>query len=381
MLVAVLNVGSATVKAALVEVDGDGSSVRWRGAHALEPRGGARAACAALLADLGGRQEQVEAVGHRVVHGGKRFTEPVRIDASVEEAIASLARLAPLHNPPALEGLRVAREGLPDRPMVAVFDTAFHAHRAPDSYRYPLPWDLSEELGLFRYGFHGIAHASLIEALAREERTRQGEIQAVTLQLGAGCSACAVADGHSIETSMGFSPLGGLPMATRSGDLDPGILVELLRSGLEPSGVEDLLSRQSGLLGMAGTSDLRAVLEAEANGDERAEVAVALFVRRIVALAGAYFTLLGGRGALVFGGGIGTHSAEIRRRVTEGMAAWNVLLDRDRNVSGATGRISADSSRPVYVFETDEETLIARSTERLLQSETNRKAEGALRAF
>jgi acetate kinase len=361
MLVAVLNVGSATVKAALVKVDRDATTVRWRSSRSIDPGSGAKASFAELLADLGNRKEHVAAVGHRVVHGGKRFTEPVLVDATVEEVIASLAPLAPLHNPVALEGVRVARAQFPGRPMVAVFDTAFHADRGPESLRYPLPWDLSEELGLFRYGFHGVAHSSLIESLAEAEDARRDETHAVTLQLGAGCSACAIENGRSIETSMGFSPLGGLPMATRTGDLDPAISLELLRRGYDPVEVEDLLTRRSGLLGMAGTADMREVLEAEAGGDERARVAVALFVRRVVSLTGAYLTLLKGRGALVFGGGIGTHSAEIRRRVTEGLATWNLELDSERNAAGAPGLISVVSSRPVYVFETDEETRIARS--------------------
>ncbi|HEY5656207.1 MAG TPA: acetate kinase, partial [Myxococcota bacterium] len=193
------------------------------------------------------------------------------------------------------------------------------------------------------------------------------EVTAVTLQLGAGCSACAVAAGRSIETSMGFSPLEGLPMATRSGDVDPSVVLELLEQGRSADEVRELLTRQSGFAGLAGEADLRRVLAAEAAGSEPARVAVALFVRRSVATVGAYLTLLGGRGALVFGGGIGTHSADIRRRMAAGLAAWDVALDPQRNdTPGIRGRISAPSARPVYVFETDEERLIARSTYALL---------------
>jgi len=370
MLVAVLNAGSATAKAALVEVDGEQTRVAWRGTRSLDNGGNAATAFAELLQEPGIRGQPVEAVGHRVVHGGTRFGEPVRIDEAVEQAIATLSTLAPLHNPLALEGVRAAREQFPGRPMVAVFDTAFHARREPESLRYPLPWDLGEELGLLRYGFHGLAHASLTEALAREQRCRPDETFAVSLQLGAGCSACAIARGCSAETSMGFSPLGGLPMATRAGDLDPGIPLELLRQGRGAADLEELLTRRSGLLGMAGAADLREVLEAEARGDERARVAIALLVRRVILLTGAYFTLLEGRGALVFGGGIGTHSAEFRRRVAAGLRAWDVELDPARNGPGARGLISTPASRQVYAFETDEETLIARMTARLLANET-----------
>jgi len=297
--------------------------------------------------------------------------EPARIDAAVERAIDSLGCLAPLHNPLALEGFRVARERFPGRPMVAVFDTAFHANRPSESLRYPLPWEVCDSLDLFRYGFHGIAHASLAEALASAEGVHDGGVTAVTLQLGAGCSACAVEQGRSIETSMGFSPLGGLPMATRSGDLDPGVVLGLLRQGYGVEELEDLLTRGSGLRGMTGASDMRDVLRAEEAGDERAAVAVALFARRVVALVGAYFTLLEGHGALVFGGGIGTHSAEIRARVAAGLRAWNVDLDPDRNSSGAPGRISRDGTRPVYALETDEERLIARSARALVEPGDN----------
>jgi len=371
MRVAVLNAGSATAKAAVVEVDGPETRLRWRGSRDLESGGGARAAFAALLDELDAHCDRVDAIGHRVVHGGRRFSEPVRVDASVEQAIASLAPLAPLHNPLALDGLRLARERLPGRPMVAVFDTAFHAGRGPESLRDPLPWDLCDELGLLRYGFHGIAHASLVASLARDQAVAPDAVHAVTLQLGAGCSACAIEHGRSIETSMGFSPLGGLPMATRPGDLDPGVVLALLRRGHAADALEDLLGRRSGFLGMAGSADLRQVLAAEAGGDERARVAVALFVRRIVSVTGAYLTLLRGRGALVFGGGIGTHSAEIRRRVIAGLEAWGLALDPERNASARSGRISTEASRPAYVFETDEETLIASCTERLLQSEAD----------
>jgi acetate kinase len=367
MEVAVLNAGSGSIKAALVEVKAAAATVRVRRSAEVAAGTDVRSAFAAALDGLGIADGDIELVGHRVVHGGRQFVEPAQVDAAVERAIEALGCLAPLHNPLALEGIRVARERFPGRPMVAVFDTAFHANRQSESLHYPLPREVCESLDLFRYGFHGIAHASLAESLAAAEGVAGGGVTAVTLQLGAGCSACAVERGRSIETSMGFSPLGGLPMSTRSGDLDPGVVLGLLRHGYEIEELEDMLTRRSGLKGMTGASDMRDVLRAEAGGDERAAVAVALFVRRVVALVGAYFTLLQGRGALVFGGGIGTHSAEIRARVAAGLGAWNVDLDPDRNSSGAPGRISRDGTRPVYGLETDEERLIARSAHALLE--------------
>lgn len=365
MQVAVLNTGSRTVKAALVSVAGGAATVTKRHTVELGPGMKAQAALAAALEGLG-PGGTVQAVGHRVVHGGRQFTEPVVIDAAVEEAIEALCGLAPLHNPVALAGIRAARKRFPGLPMVAVFDTAFHAQRPPESLCYPLPWEVSESLQLYRYGFHGIAHASLVESLAEKQGVTPREVTAVTLQLGAGCSGCAVKLGRSIETSMGLSPLGGLPMATRSGDLDPSVVFELLRRGHTSDRVEQMLTHGSGLQGMAGTADMREVLQAESEGDRRAGLAVALFVRQTTALVGAYFTLLDGAGALVFGGGIGTHASEIRSRVASGLSAWGIKLDPERNAAGAGGRISQEGTRPVYALETGEELLIARSVRALL---------------
>jgi acetate kinase len=361
--VAVLNAGSSTVKAALFEVDGRNAAVLGRGVQELAPDVSRSAAFREAIEASGALSTHVDAVGHRVVHGGRVFSRSVRVTDQVERSIDELSRLAPQHNPTALEGIRLARELFPSSPAVAVFDTTFHIGRAEESVRYALPWELEESMGLIRYGFHGIAHASLLRSLSESQGKAAEEVTAVTLQLGAGCSACAIEGGRSVETSMGFSPLEGLVMATRSGDVDPSVVLELLDRGRTPAEVRELLSRESGLAGLAGDADLRHVLAAEAAGSERARVAVALFVRRIVMTVGAYLTLLGGRGSVVFGGGIGTHSAEIRRRVAEGLAAWNVALDADRNLEAdVRGAIGLPTARPVYVFETDEERLIARDT-------------------
>jgi acetate kinase len=370
--IAVLNAGSSTVKVALYDVPSGGDTAeaaRLAGAgRELGSGDTPRDAFRAALEEIGAAAAEVEAIGHRVVHGGRIFAAPVRVDAEVERGIEALAHLAPQHNPAALEGIRLGQELFPGRPAVAVFDTAFHLGRAPESVRYAIPWELGESMGLLRYGFHGIAHASLVQSVAAAERGAVGEVVGVTLQLGAGCSACAVDGGRSIETSMGFSPLEGLVMATRSGDIDPAVVLELLDRGRTATEVRALLSRGSGLEGLAGNADLRRVLAAEAEGDERARVAVGLFVRRIVMRVGAYLTLLGGRGSLTFGGGIGTHSAEIRQRVADGLVAWNVALDPERNrEAGVRGPIGRPGSRPVYVFETDEERLIAVETRALLR--------------
>jgi len=365
----VVNAGSTSLKLALVDVRADGTArTIARNARPVDD-GDPRAALREGRAELGPEARAADAVGHRVVHGGTRFAALVRVDDVVESELEALRPLAPLHNPPALAALRVARALWPERPMVAVFDTAFHATRPPEARHPALPWELVERHGLWNHGFHGIAHGSLLASLARARGEPEHALDAVTLQLGGGCSACALAGGRSVETSMGFSPLGGLPMATRCGDLDPGLLLELLRQGHDRASLEALLGERSGLRGLAGSADLRQVLAAEARGDERARLAVALLVRRLVLLVGGYLTLLGGRGELVFGGGIGTHSAPLRQRVLEGLAAWGFDLDRHANARGAPGRITRPGARAAWVFETDEETPIARAVCEVLLGE------------
>jgi len=365
---AVINAGTATLKAALAEVGSGGMQLL---ARAEIERGGEPAVqgVAAMLEKLAWPLERIDVCAHRFVHGGSAHVAPALLDAALETELEALSRLAPLHTPVALACARAARALLPRAIQVAVFDTAFHGGRAPESQRYALPWDLADALGIHRFGFHGIAHESLLCSLARARGGAPEAQDAVTLQLGAGCSACAIGQGRSLETSMGFTPLEGLVMATRSGDVDPGALLALLRSGRSTDELERILTRESGLLGMAGSDDLREVLRAEARGSERARVAVALFVRRIVMTVGAYLTLLDGRGALVFGGGIGERSAEIRARVAAGLRAWNIELDAARNVADRSGRISRDGSREVFVFATDEESVIARAAADLLAEE------------
>ena len=377
--VLVLNGGTGTVKVALVRVAADsgsvggatgGAAVTARATverHAtvdVTPGGDVRSAFGAALDEVADGLGDVAAIGHRVVHGGTAFTRPAAIDAAVEAAIADLVPLAPLHNPVALAGIAVARARVPGRPMVAVFDTAFHAERAAVSRRYALPTDLVERHALHRYGFHGIAHAALVAGLAAATGTTPEDVDAVTLQLGSGCSACAVAGGRSIETSMGFTPLEGLPMGTRSGDVDPGLVVYLQRQGLDADRLEAILTRESGLLGVGGSADMRELLRREAAGDEAAGLAIALFVRRVVMTVGAYFTLLDGRGALVFGGGIGEHASAIRARIAAGLGAWNVALDAARNAGGGAGPrpLGIAGSRPVFVVPTDAESRIAVAT-------------------
>ncbi len=366
--IAVVNAGASTLKLALVQAGAEGPHIlnrvqrEWQGGamkgdSASEIDGGAvDAVLGEALAALAARPD---AFGFRVVHGGDRFVTPTPITDEVTSELERLVPLAPLHNAPAVAAIRAVRREFPELPAVAVFDTAFHAGRPSVSTDYALPGDVVEAFGLRRYGFHGIAHASLLNTLAATQGVAAPEVCAVTLQLGAGCSACAIRQGRSLETSMGYTPLEGLVMATRCGSVDPAIAVRLMRAGYDADGIETLLTRHSGLVALAGTADMRDIVRAAQAGDGTAERALAIFCHRIVLTVGAYLTVLDGQGAVVFGGGIGTHAPEIRARVADGLRAWNVVLDERANRRNRPGRISAPGSREVYALETDEETVIA----------------------
>jgi acetate kinase len=359
MRIAVVNAGSATLKLAMLEGSADALAETFRAETDWRSTDQEKDACA-LLERL---PQPPDAVGHRVVHGGPVTEEIVALDAAVEKVIREFARHAPLHNPPALAGIAAARRLYPAVPRYAAFDTAFHARRPAASRHYALPPALAAELGLYRYGFHGIAHAWLARAAARAEGVDPGALDAVTLQLGAGCSACAVRQGRSIETSMGCTPLEGLVMLTRSGDIDPAVVIELFRGGRDAETVERLLTGESGLFGLTGKRDMREILAAAAARDDAATLALDIFVHRIVLMVGAYLTLLDGKGVLVFSGGIGANAAVIRERIARGLRAWDVHVDPGLNAEAGEGRISA-AGRPVYVFRAAEERLIAQGIAR-----------------
>ena len=355
--IAVVNTGASSLKLALVEY----SEHRVRETHRVQldwqPSKDSAQVLRQAFESLG---EVPDAFGHRFVHGGIDFIDPVTITTETVAALEAKLALAPLHNGVALNAIREVRAIYSDVPCVAVFDTAFHANRAPVSMRYALPVELVRSHQLRRYGFHGLAHASLLESLVEASGTCTDEVSAVTLQLGAGCSACAVQRGRSIETSMGFTPLEGLVMATRSGNVDPTIPIHLMRAGFSADRIENELTNRSGLRALSGLSDMREILAAEARGQQTAKAAIDLFCYHVILTVGAYFTLLGGKGPLVFGGGIGTNSPQIRERIARGLSAWNIVLDAERNASGRVGSISAEGSRQVYVFNTNEEAVIAR---------------------
>lgn len=310
----------------------------------------------------------VDAVGHRIVHGGERFTTPTLVDDDVVAAIEALAPLAPLHNPPGLAGIRAVRSRVPEMPQVAVFDTAFHATLPERAWRYAVPEALHAELGVRRYGFHGTSFAFCAAAAA--EHLGVERFTGVIAHLGNGASVCAVADGASVDTSMGMTPLAGLVMGTRCGDLDPGVVLHLLRHGRSTDDVDALLNRGSGLLGMTGSGDLRTVTERAEAGDEAARVALEVAAYRVAGTVAQYQVALGGVPALVLTGGIGEHSAAFRAAVVTLLAPLGMALDPVRNAAGSDATVwpgsPAGSAVPVLVVATDEERVIASQTAALV---------------
>ena len=312
----------------------------------------------------------IHAVGHRVVHGGERFHEHSRIDEEVLAGIEDCIDLAPLHNPVNLKGIRAATDLLGEAaPQVAVFDTAFHMTMPETSYLYPIPYQLYRRHKIRRYGFHGSSHQYLLYRYRQLTRRKRTKVDIITLHLGNGCSACAIVDGRSFMTSMGFTPLEGLMMGSRSGSIDPSLVEYLvMKEGLTVSEVDTLLNKQSGLLGVSGlTSDMRELLEEEAeNQDRRARLAIDIYCRRVRHYIGAYLAEMGGAEALVFSGGIGENAAEVRRRICTGLGWFGLELDEAKNAnlaSGEAGEISAEGARlKAYVIPTNEELLIARET-------------------
>ena len=310
----------------------------------------------------------IDAVGCRVVHGGARFVEPTRVTPSVLDELRALGALAPLHNPMGVTVLEQVKRSLPETPVVAVFDTAFHRTLPPVAYTYALPIELCARYGLRRYGFHGISHAYVSRQLIGHLEKGARETKLITCHLGSGASVCAVRDGQSVDISMGFTPLEGLVMGTRSGDVDPGLILYLIRAvGMTESEVDNLLNRESGLRGLSGLSgDIRDLEQAALDGNEHARLALEIFAYRVRKYIGAYAAALAGLDAIAFTGGIGEHSASVRSRICQGLEFLGLRLEEARNKT-ANGRaamsISAESSPvQIWVIPTDEEQEIARST-------------------
>jgi len=319
-----------------------------------------------VLSDL----KEIEAVGHRVAHGGSLFTHSVLIDGQVKENIRRLIKLAPLHNGPNLTGIEACEGILPGIPQAAVFDTAFHQTMPPASYTYALPYELAEKHSIRRYGFHGTSHMFVAQKAAINMGVRLEQLKIISCHLGNGASVAAISGGQSVETSMGFTPLEGLVMGTRSGDLDPAIIPFLVeQEGLSVQEINDLLNKKSGVLGLSGVSnDFRDLEEAAAAGDERATLALAVFAHRVKKYLGAYAAIMNGLDAIIFTAGIGENSPYIRERILSGLDFLGIKIDAYANdVRGVEKRISTSGSKvEVWVIPTNEELVIARDTEKLV---------------
>jgi acetate kinase len=392
-VVLVLNSGSSSVKFALLEphsgervATGEGERlgtadavlrVRWGPGTVTEERlaGATHKAIVSQvidhLASAGHAGDRLLGVGHRVVHGGERFTSAALVDEAVIATLRSVSPLAPLHNPANLAGIEAVRSVLPDMPQVAVFDTAFHQTMPPHAFRYAVPEDWYTRYGVRRYGFHGTSHRFVSERAAALLGRPLSGLRLVTAHLGNGCSAAAVRDGRSVDTTMGLTPLEGLVMGTRSGDVDPGLFGYLAsRAGLDAARLTDILNTASGLAALSGVgNDMRAVQEAAAAGNERAKLALDVFVHRLCKAVAGLVVGLGRLDALVFTGGIGEHSAVLRGMALRRLGFLGLAEDPAANAAhgrGTGGRISQPGPVLALVVPTDEELMIARDTVRVV---------------
>ena len=314
--------------------------------------------------------EEIDAVGHRIVQGGKYFDRSVVIDESVIDKIDEMAELAPLHNKAAIMGIRGCQHHMPDTPMVAVFDTAFYQSLPPKAYMYPLPYELYEKYAIRKYGAHGTSHRFIAERAADLLEEDLRDLKLITCHLGNGCSITAIDHGMAVDTSMGMTPLDGLMMGTRCGSIDPAIVTYIMdKEGLSPDEMNDLLNKQSGLLGVSGISnDLRSVDEAAEHGNERALLAYDMYSNSAKKFIGQYIAVMGGVDCIVLTGGVGENSAKMRRMIFAGLQTMGIVLDNERNRMGPREReISTDESEVlIVIIPTDEELMIARDTYELV---------------
>jgi acetate kinase len=381
-LVLVLNSGSSSVKYALVDPDTGERPLNGQ----LEDIGGSGGSYHDAITQILGHLDDkghvdLAGAGHRVVHGGERFSASVLVDDEVLAAIRSFSHLAPLHNPANLAGIEAVSQARPGLPQVAVFDTAFHQSMAPAAYRYAVPDEWYAQYGVRRYGFHGTSYRFVSErAAALLGHPTAGHpaaghppaaLRLVIAHLGNGCSAAAIADGRSVDTTMGLTPMEGLVMGTRSGDVDPGLLGYLAeQTGQDAAALTEALDTRSGLLGLSGTTnDMRTISEAAGKGDERARLALDVFVHRLAKAIAALTASLGGLDALVFTAGIGEHSPVVRSRVLARLGFLGLTEDPAANADhgrATSGRITLPGPVQALVVPTDEELMIARDTARLI---------------
>ncbi|AWB89896.1 acetate/propionate family kinase [Salinibacterium hongtaonis] len=372
-LVCVINSGSSSIKYQLIDLATGAAVVSGlleRIGEEGSPVPNHEFGMSIVLAKLGDRSAEISAVGHRVVHGGPNFDGPALVTAEVEAEINDLSALAPLHNPANLLGIRAAKIALPTVPHVAVFDTAFHQTLPADSYTYAIDTELAAQYRVRRYGFHGTSHEYVSRAAAEFLGRPLETLKTIVLHLGNGASVAAIDGGRSIDTSMGLTPLEGLVMGTRSGDIDAGVIFHLARqAGLSIDELDVLLNRRSGLLGLTGSGDMRDVQEAASRGNTAAQAALAVWRHRIRHYIGAYIAELGGLDALVFTAGIGENNSLLRRRALAGLEFLGIEIDDDRNelASRAARFISPEGATvSVLVIPTNEELEIARQTAALV---------------
>lgn len=370
-LVLVINSGSSSLKFQLVDPDSGASRFSGSVEQIGEPSSDVADHDSALrrafdlLADDGIDLKHcgLVAVGHRVVHGGKRFHRPTRLDDEVIAELQKLSALAPLHNPPALQGIEVARKLLPEVPHIAVFDTAFFHHLPPAAATYAIERELAEKWDIRRYGFHGTSHEYVSQQAAQFLGVPLESVNQIVLHLGNGASASAIVGGRPVETSMGLTPLEGLVMGTRSGDVDPGVYSYLWRTAkMNVDEIESMLNKKSGVQGLAGERDFRRLRSMIESGDAAAKLAYDVFIHRLRKYIGAYLAVLGHTDVVSFTAGIGEHAATVRRDALAGLLELGIELDEERNATGSgTRRISTDDSPiAILVVPTDEELAIAR---------------------
>lgn len=360
MRILVVNAGSSSLKLRVLD------DLQVNAAHDLPADAGGfdESGLADFLADV-----RPDAVGHRVVHGGTRFTRPIRLDAGVVRALRDLSELAPLHQPKSLAGIDAVTAALPDVPAVACFDTAFHASLPEAASTYALPKEWRRRWDVRRYGFHGLSHSYAARRAAELVRRDTADLRIVSCHLGAGASLCAIQAGRSIDTTMGFTPLEGLVMATRSGSVDPGLVLWLQqRVGLSAHEIAETLEHRSGLLGLGGSKDMPDLLGAAERGDARASLAIDVYVHRLVAGIAAMTAALGGLDVLVFTGGVGEHASAIRGAATQRLAFLGVRMDEALNsaANGDTDISLADSPVRTLVVEAREDLEIVRGVRAVL---------------
>jgi acetate kinase len=320
-----------------------------------------------VLSDI----SEIGGVGHRIVHGGESFSAPTKVDAEVIKEIEANIPLAPLHNPGGLAGIKVAMELLPGTPMVVVFDTAFHQTIPDYAYIFPVPYEYYEELRVRRYGFHGTSHKYVSKKTAEILGEPLGELNCVTVHLGNGCSMAAVKGGKCMDTSMGLTPLMGLMMGTRSGDIDPALIPFLAKNkGLTIDDIDNVLNKKSGLKGICGMNDMRDIHAAREKGDKKAQLALEMFSYRVKSYIGSYLAVIGGCDAIVFTAGIGENDPDVRQMACDTLAPLGAVIDKDKNFGAARGEIceisAADSTIKILIVPTEEELEIAVGTMEVL---------------